>query len=515
MDVSGLYVTPGLVDMHVHVFAGTGRRAPTPGDNSLYPDGFTLRVGVTTVVDAGCAGWRNFADFKDRVIDRSRTRVLAFLNIVGNGMRGAKFEQDLADMEAKPTAEMALRHKGLIVGIKTAHYEGPEWAPVERSVEAGTIADVPVLVDFGANKAERPLAELVTKKLRPGDIYAHMYSGLRRELTEEGLVNPGMVEGRKRGVLFEVGHGGGSFSWGVAVPAIQQGFLPDAISTDLHIGSMNAGMKDQLNVMSKFLALGLSLEDVIAKSDPRPRADGEARGPRAPVGGRPGGRRGAEPAGRPVRLHRLVRGASPGGQEARLRADPARRSDSLRPQRARAPRLGGPAEGLPQHGRRPLGRIQEVAMANTKRRAFLAGASAALGATVTAKAARAQDAGKPVKKVHWKDGKRPEKTPLFSGVTSYGGLVFVSGVGAHFEGDITAHTKHVLDEIQKKLEDAGSSMEKVLKVNVYLNDLKDYKAMNEAFLGRFGPEPPVRTTIAAAGGIPGNSLVEIDCIATL
>jgi 2-iminobutanoate/2-iminopropanoate deaminase len=152
-------------------------------------------------------------------------------------------------------------------------------------------------------------------------------------------------------------------------------------------------------------------------------------------------------------------------------------------------------------------------MANTKRRVFLAGATAAVGATVAAKAARADE--KPVKKVHWKDGKRPEKTPLFSGVTSYGGLVFISGVGAHFEGDITAHTKYVLDEIQKKLEEVGSSMEKVLKVNVYLNDLKDYKAMNDAFLGRFGPEPPVRTTIAAAGGIPGNSLVEIDCIATL
>jgi 2-iminobutanoate/2-iminopropanoate deaminase len=152
-------------------------------------------------------------------------------------------------------------------------------------------------------------------------------------------------------------------------------------------------------------------------------------------------------------------------------------------------------------------------MANTKRRAFLAGATAAVGATVAAKAARADE--KPVKKVHWKDGKRPEKTPLFSGVTSYGGLVFIAGVGAHFEGDIKAHTKHVLDEIQKKLEEVGSSMEKVLKVNVYLNDLKDYTAMNEMFLGRFGPEPPVRTTIAAAGGIPGNSLVEIDCIATL
>jgi 2-iminobutanoate/2-iminopropanoate deaminase len=154
-------------------------------------------------------------------------------------------------------------------------------------------------------------------------------------------------------------------------------------------------------------------------------------------------------------------------------------------------------------------------MANTKRRTFLAGASAALGVTAAASASTAQETGKPVKKVHWQDGKPPEKTPLFSSVVSYGGLVFIAGVGAHFEGDIKAHTKHVLDEIQKKLEETGSSMEKVVKVNVYLNDLKDYAAMNEVFLGRFGPEPPVRTTIAAAGGIPGNSLVEIDCIATL
>jgi 2-iminobutanoate/2-iminopropanoate deaminase len=154
-------------------------------------------------------------------------------------------------------------------------------------------------------------------------------------------------------------------------------------------------------------------------------------------------------------------------------------------------------------------------MPRTKRRAFLAGAATALGATTAARPALAQDTGKPVRKVHWAGGKRPEKTPLFSSVTSYGGLVFVAGIGAHFEGDIKAHTKHVLDELQKKLAEAGSSMEKVVKVNVYLNDLADYKAMNEEFLGRFGPEPPVRTTIAAKGGIPGNSLVEIDCIATL
>ena len=162
VSARGLYVTPGLVDIHVHVYAGTGEPGSYAGDNSQYPDGFTFRVGVTTVADAGCAGWRNFEDFKQRVIDRSKTRVLAFLNIVGHGMRGAKYENDLSDMEAKPAAEMALRHKGLIVGIKTAHYAGPEWTPVEYAVEAGTLANIPVMVDFGANRPERPMSGLVT-----------------------------------------------------------------------------------------------------------------------------------------------------------------------------------------------------------------------------------------------------------------------------------------------------------------------------------------------------------------
>src|SRR4051812_26191801 len=152
INVAGLYVTPGLIDIHAHVFAGTGERGSYAGDLSVYPDGFTFRVGVTTVADAGCAGWRNFDDFKQRIIDRSKTRILAFINIVGNGMRGGTYEQDLSDMEAKPTAEMAKRFPGLIIGVKTAHYNGPEWAPVERAVEAGTMANIPVMVDFGANK---------------------------------------------------------------------------------------------------------------------------------------------------------------------------------------------------------------------------------------------------------------------------------------------------------------------------------------------------------------------------
>jgi dihydroorotase len=266
VNVHGLYVTPGIVDIHVHVYAGTGEPGSYAGDLSVYPDGFTFRAGVTTVADAGCAGWRNFEDFKQRVIDRSKTRVLAFLNIVGAGMRGPKYENVLADMEAKPSAEMALKYKGLIIGIKTAHYAGPEWTPVEQAVEAGTIANIPVMVDFGANRPERPMSELVTKKLRPGDIYTHCYSGLRNEQTEDGHVNPAMWEARKRGVIFDVGHGGGSFVWRIAVPAIKEGFLPDSISSDLHTGSMNAGMKDMLNIMSKFLVMGLSMDDVIARS---------------------------------------------------------------------------------------------------------------------------------------------------------------------------------------------------------------------------------------------------------
>ena len=153
----------------------------------------------------------------------------------------------------------------------------------------------------------------------------------------------------------------------------------------------------------------------------------------------------------------------------------------------------------------------------TSRRHFI-GRGAVVAAAVTAAGVPAGAAGqadKPVKKVHYRNGKKPDKTPLFNSTVSYGNLLFIAGVGYHAEGDIKVHTKNVLDQIQQQLESVGSSMDKVLKCNVYLNDLKDYAAMNDVFLGRFGAEPPVRTTIAAAGGIPGNSLVEIDVIATL
>ena len=266
IDVKGLYVTPGLVDMHVHVYAGTGAKGSYAGDLSVYPDPFTLRSGVTTAADAGSSGWRNFPDFKDRIIDRSKTRILAFLNIVGNGMGGGKIEQNLEDMDAKATADVAKRYPGVVIGIKTAHYNGPEWIPVERAVEAGTLANVPTMVDFGTFRPERPYQELVLKKLRPGDISTHMYLDMVPMLDENQKLLPYLHEARKRGVIFDVGHGGGSLLFRQAVPALEQGWIPDSISTDLHAGSMNAGMKDMLNVMSKFLNMGQSMQAVVAES---------------------------------------------------------------------------------------------------------------------------------------------------------------------------------------------------------------------------------------------------------
>ena len=197
IDATGLYVTPGIVDIHTHVYTGTGEKGSYAGDNSVYPDTFAPRTCVTTVVDAGGSGWRNFDDFKQRVIDRSTTRVLALLNIVGHGMRGGKFEQDQEDMAAQPAAEKARANPGIVVGFKTAHYSGPEWTPVEHAVEAGNLTGLPVMVDFGSRRAERPIAELLTRKLRPGDIYTHVYSGLRGEQDESGHVSMALVGGEK------------------------------------------------------------------------------------------------------------------------------------------------------------------------------------------------------------------------------------------------------------------------------------------------------------------------------
>jgi len=276
IDVSGMYVTPGLIDMHVHVFYGTDKGSYIAnGWDALPPDGFTFRAGVTTVVDAGSAGWRNFRTFKEQTIDRSQTRVLAFLNIVGAGMYGRFEEQDAADMNPVMTSYMITRlFPDIIVGIKSAHYWGPDFTQVDRAVEAGRLANVPVMVDLGEHHPPLSIEELFMKHLRPGDIWTHTYANAPQDrevpVDENGRVKPFIFEAQKRGIIFDVGHGGGAFHFAQAVPAIQNGFIADVISSDLHIGSMNSGMKDMTNLLSKFIAMGLSVNDVILRATQNP-----------------------------------------------------------------------------------------------------------------------------------------------------------------------------------------------------------------------------------------------------
>jgi dihydroorotase len=276
VDATGLLVTPGLIDIHVHVFNGTNMdQQYMNGPNAIPPDGFTFRVGVTTVVDAGCAGWRTFPEFKRQTIDISQTRVLAFLNIVGEGMRGGPFEQNLKDMDPKLAADFAMKNSKDIVGIKLAHYSERDWAPVKFAEEAGRLANIPIMVDLGGALPALSLDTLFMQVFRPGDIFTHCYAQLgasRESLVDiqTGTVRPIALEARRKGVIFDVGYGGISFSYAQAIPAVKAGFFPDAISTDLHIGSMNGAMKDMLTTMSKFLAMGMDLKSVINASTWKP-----------------------------------------------------------------------------------------------------------------------------------------------------------------------------------------------------------------------------------------------------
>lgn len=264
IDAKGLIVTPGLIDIHTHLFHTTGQRDAWAGDNSIPPEVLGFRTGVTTMVDAGSSGWRNFETFRFTVIDRAKLRVLALINIAGLGMLSNPAEQN--DFDPKAVAALAKKHKDVVVGVKTAHFEGPGWDSVDAAVDAGKLANIPVMVDFGFFLASRPYNKLVTERLRPGDISTHALRGPVPVIDANGRLYPYLKQARARGVLFDVGHGGGSFVWRNAVPAVEQGFLPDTISTDLHTGSMNAGMQDMPNTMDKYLAMGVSLPDVILRS---------------------------------------------------------------------------------------------------------------------------------------------------------------------------------------------------------------------------------------------------------
>lgn len=258
VDARGMYISPGLIDIHSRL-------------GSNLPDGYTLRVGVTTIVDAGDADYTTFKDFKKNIIDRSVTRVLSLLNITGGDYAGKANEKNSGDKIAAESAKLALSNKKDIVGFKI-DFVGPDWSAVDRGVEAGNLANMPVMLDGGRNHPHPSLKELFTKHLRKGDIYTHTYTiiedfNARDRIVDQqtGKINPAFLEAQRNGIIFDVGHGS-AFRYSNAIPAKEQGFWPNTISTDISMGSVNAFMKDMMNVMSKFLAMGMSLKEVIKAS---------------------------------------------------------------------------------------------------------------------------------------------------------------------------------------------------------------------------------------------------------
>ncbi len=255
VDVSGLLVTPGLLDIHLHAYGGY------PG--WLFPDQHCLPDGVTTVVDTGGAGWRDFDDFLETIIQPSQTRVLAFINIVGAGMIGAP-EQDVEEMDPKPCGEAIARYPDHIVGSKSAHFGGPGWESAGGAIEAARLSDTIAMIDF-APKPTRSYEELL-KRMSPGDIHTHLYAAHIPLLDDDKRVNAYVRDARERGVIFDTGHGGGSFWFRIAAPAMAQGFPPDTISTDLHKSSRMIPNATMTATMSKFLALGMPLREVVYRS---------------------------------------------------------------------------------------------------------------------------------------------------------------------------------------------------------------------------------------------------------
>ena len=283
VDVSKLYVTPGLIDIHYHIGHGGAPLnwfTPEARAHALplgIPADLALQAGVTTIVDAGTAGAETFLQEKEEVIDRARVRVLAFLNIVADGMNGG-LEQSLDEMDVKLCAATIKKYPDLIVGVKTAHYwtnlpwdaEHVPWAAVDRAIECGTAANVPIMVDFWPRE-DRTYEDLILKKMRPGDIHTHVFAQQFPIILPDGKLNPALAEARTRGVIFDVGHGSGSFWFRNAVPAQKQGFVPDSMSTDLHTG--NYTVVSMTDVMSKFLGIGVPLDDVIRRSTVNPASE--------------------------------------------------------------------------------------------------------------------------------------------------------------------------------------------------------------------------------------------------
>ncbi|ULQ50726.1 amidohydrolase/deacetylase family metallohydrolase [Flavihumibacter fluvii] len=266
IDASGLYMVPGLIDLHTHVFVGSKPEKFADGQYSVSPDDFSFRSGVTTVVDAGTSGWHNFPRFKEQVIDHSSTRILAFLNINANGLSGKPDEEDLSNMIIDSAVQMQQKYPGIIVGIKIGHFEGADWTPFNRALDAAAKTNTPLFVECHLPKYS---LQDQLKKMRPGDIITHSYEQITERMPvvdETGKLRPFVLEAKQNGILFDVGHGGAGFWFSQAIPAFKQGLAPNSFGSDLHRFSMNAGMKSLLNIMSKYMAIGMSLESVVERA---------------------------------------------------------------------------------------------------------------------------------------------------------------------------------------------------------------------------------------------------------
>ena len=264
IDVSGLLVVPGLINMHTHVYAGSNVGF-TDGTSSQLPDAFGPRAGITTVVDAGTSGWRTFPDFKTKIIDKSMTRVLAFLSIAANGYSNDNAQENIAEMDVQKTAETIKNNPDILVGVRIGRYDGKEWTPWERASEAAKIVNKPLFVE--CHLPQYTLADQLSR-MRSGDIMTHAFENVAERMTvvdDQGKVRPFVLDAQKRGVLFDIGHGGGGFWFNQAIPAFKQGLFPNSFGTDEHRTSMNSGMKTMLNVMSKYLNMGMSIPDIMAR----------------------------------------------------------------------------------------------------------------------------------------------------------------------------------------------------------------------------------------------------------
>ena len=279
IDVSELYVSPGFIDIHIHAyytFLKDGGRM-----NYIVADDHCFKSGVTTCLDVGSSGSDNFEDFKE-IIDNSRTRTLALINIARGGMRDSS-EQDPRRYDVQLAVDTAKNFPETIVGFKIAHYWTTQpydklhtpWANMDAAQEAGRKADLPVMFDWYPRPASggypmRSYRELILEKSRPGDIHTHHYAIQFPVIDEDGKVNPDVFKAQERGFIFDCGHGAGSFVWRNAVPAIEQGFISDTISTDIHGLNTNGPVINMIHVMSKYVALGVPLERVIEMSTIKP-----------------------------------------------------------------------------------------------------------------------------------------------------------------------------------------------------------------------------------------------------